>query len=152
MEKALARELLESKVEYYIPYYTNIVKRTDSTAVRKSFLPLFPSYVSFSCRNEPWELLQNNRISTILPIKAQDKFKHELNQIYLAYEKSVCLYPILNTNFTLEQSVRVIAGPLKGIVGRVVKLKDADYLVLSVCGLGEACVSINMCDIVSCEQ
>ncbi|MDO5575790.1 MAG: hypothetical protein Q4F84_01815 [Fibrobacter sp.] len=147
MEKALAREFFESKVEYYIPYYTNIIKRADSTAVRKSFLPLFPSYVPFACSNNPWELLQNNRITTILPVKAQGKFKHELNQIYLAYEKNVSLYPVLNESFIQEQSVQVVSGPLKGTVGRVARLKGSEYLVLSVSGLGEACVSINMCDI-----
>lgn len=152
MEKALARDLLERDLEYYLPYYTKVTRRADSRALRKSLLPLFPSYVPFACEKEPWPLLQLNRISTILAVKAQKRFKQELNQIYLAYEKNVRILPASRHEFIPGQFVRVIAGPLNGITGRIVKLKDTDFLLLSVEGLGEACISINPCDVAPCES
>jgi transcription antitermination factor NusG len=143
MEKALARDLLERGVEYYLPYYVNETSRTDSRALRKSLLPLFPSYVPFACEKEPWQLLQLNRICTILPIPAQKRFKHELNQIYSAYEKNIPLLPPSGREYKIGENVRVVTGPLRGLQGCIVSLKGNDYLLLRVNGLGEACVSID---------
>jgi transcription antitermination factor NusG len=143
MEKALAKDLLERNIEYFLPYYTSMAKRTDSRALRKTLLPLFPSYVPFACEKEPWHLLQLNRISTILPITAQKKFKQELNQIYLAYEKNIPVRPPKEREYVIGEKVRVVAGPLCGLCGSIINIKGNDYLLMRVEGLGEACVSID---------
>lgn len=143
MEKALARDLLDRGVEYYLPYYVNETRRTDSRALRKSLRPLFPSYVPFACEKEPWHLLQLNRISTILPITAQKRFMQELNQIYFAYEKKIPLRPPTEREYVIGEKVRVVAGSLRGLCGSIINLKGSDYLLLRVEGLGEACVSID---------
>jgi transcription antitermination factor NusG len=142
-EKALARDLLERGVEYYLPYFVKASPRSDSRALRKSLHPLFPSYVPFACEKDPWFLLQLNRISTILPVNAQKKFKLELNQIYLAYGKNVHVFPVPEQKFNIGEQVRVVTGPLRGVCGRVAKIKGGDFLLLRVEGLGEACVSID---------
>lgn len=142
-EKALAKDLLDLGVEYYLPFFVKTSSRPDSRAVRKSLLPLFPSYVPFACGPDPWFLLQNNRMCTILPVSAQEKFKHELNQIYMAYEKNVYLAPATKNEYSVGTRVQVVAGPLRGVNGIIVKIKDSDFLVLRVECLGEACVSID---------
>ncbi|MFP4418668.1 MAG: transcription termination/antitermination NusG family protein [Chitinispirillaceae bacterium] len=149
MEKALAKDLLDRGVEYYLPYYENVTRRTDCRALRKSLLPLFPSYVPFACEKEPWQLLQLNSISTILPITAQKRFKQELNQIYFAYEKNIPIRPPKEREYLIGERVRVVAGPLCGLCGCIINLKGNDCLLLRVEGLGEACVSIDSLNVES---
>jgi hypothetical protein len=143
-EKALANDLLKRNIEYYLPYYTKLSPRTDSTSMRKTLLPLFPSYVPFAYQTDPWTLLQLNRISTILPIKAQKKFKLELNQIYLICEKNISIIPVETQILSIGQKVGVVNGPLKGLVGEIVNFKGTQLLLLNVDGLGNACVSIDI--------
>jgi hypothetical protein len=142
-EKALARDLLDREMEYYIPYYTKTLSRTDSAAPRKSLLPLFPSYVPFACEKDPWQLLKLGRISTILPVHAQMKFKTELNGIYMAYEKGISIVPAPVQKYDIGQEVRVVAGPLSGITGKFVRMNNAEFLLVAVEGLGGACVAID---------
>lgn len=143
-EKALANDLMKRNIEYYLPYYFKLSSRTDSKSMRKALLPLFPSYVPFAYQTDPWTLLQLNRISTILPIKAQCKFKQELNQIYLVHNKNMNIIPVENQIFSISQKVSVVNGPLKGLVGEIVDFKGAHLLLLNVDGLGNACVSIDI--------
>jgi len=142
-EKALAKDLLELGVEYYLPFFVKTSSRPDSRAVRKSLLPLFPSYVPFASNLEPWFILQSNRVCTILPVTAQERFKSELNQIYMVYEKDVCLTPAARHEYCVGTQVQVVAGPLRGLNGRIVKIRNSDFLVLRVECLGEACISID---------
>jgi hypothetical protein len=142
-EKALARELVSCQVEYYLPYYKKKASRSDCSSFRMSLLPLFPSYVPFACKDEPWPLLKIDSISTILPVKAQQRFKRELNTIYLAYEQHISVLPVLKHKPAIGETVRVIAGPLQGITGKITRLKGISYFYLLVEGLGGACIEVD---------
>jgi len=143
-EKALAKDLFERNIEYFLPYYTKYSNRSDSNSFRKSYLPLFPSYLPFACDKEPWSLLSLNRIVNIIPIHAQNRFKKELNLIYLAYDQKLKILPVSRDLLKAGQIVKVASGPLCNVVGEIVKLKNDNYILLSVDGLGKACVSVEM--------
>jgi transcription antitermination factor NusG len=149
-EKAFANDLIERSIEYYLPYFTQISKRTDCNSLKKTLTPLFPSYVPFSCEKEPWSLLQLNRISTIIPVKAQIKFKLELNQIYEAVQKKITVTPMLEADLETGMEVKVVQGPLTGFTGEVINVRETDFLLLRVDGLGNACVNINLNSVIKC--
>jgi hypothetical protein len=142
-EKVLAREFLACQTEYYLPYYKKKTSRNDCSSHRLSLLPLFPSYVPFACEGAPWPFLKNDSVSTILPVKAQRRFKKELNTIYLACERNIDVRPIEKRQYTIGQNVRVVAGSLQGIQGSVVRIKGVHYFYLLVEGLGGACIEID---------
>lgn len=141
-EKAFAFDLLERQIEYYLPMTVHAYRRNDSGAIRKSVLPLFPSYVAISTEN-PYSLLQQNRIATILTIKNQKRFIAELSQIYSASENGVELVPANRYTFQPGQCVKVISGPLRGTIGKISRIEKEDILVLEVTGMGLAMVKID---------
>jgi hypothetical protein len=143
-EKALATDLFERDIEYFLPYYTKYSNRSDSSSLRKSLLPLFPSYLPFACEKEPWTILSLNRTVNIIPVHAQNRFKKELNFIYMAYDQKLNMLPLNQDILKAGQLVKVISGPLCNVVGEIVKLKNDNYILLSVDGLGKACVSVEM--------
>ena len=147
-EKALAADLYEKSIEYYVPCYMKTYKRADCNSTRKSLIPLFPSYVPFALDIDPWFLLQSNRISTIIQIKAQKKFKLELNQIYMANERKISLLPTPASFFFKGQKVKVVSGPLAGLAGNIVDDNISRILLLRVDYLGNACVSIDSSNVV----
>lgn len=142
-EKAFAFDLLEQGIDYYLPFYEKKTKRSDGK-FRKSTLVLFPSYVPFLSEN-PFGLLRQNRIATILPITDQKKFRAELNQISLAQESSVVIHPhCLSEREALSggAEVRISSGILKGLTGSIVS-NQKKFMILTVTGLGSVKVIVN---------
>jgi transcriptional antiterminator RfaH len=142
-EKALADDCVRFSVEYYLPMITKVIRRRDNNKPRKSILPLFPGYLSYSGTNETHhQLYRTGRIVAIIEIKHQKKFITELSQIYSLLEKGVPLEPF---DYTFEpgSEVMIQAGPLRGIRGIVCTVKNRHRLILSVEGLGQAMTTID---------
>ena len=140
-EKAFARDLLERGVGYYIPCYIKVTRRSDGKK-RKSVLVLFPSYVPFISEN-PYPLLSFNRISTILPVQGQTKFKRQLNRIDVVNNSGIEIVPVSAGTYCIGDLVKVISGPLKGLVGRVIRNQSGVSIVLVVEGMGAASVTVS---------
>jgi len=140
MEKALAFDFLNTGTEYYLPLYTHVIRRRDNNKPRKSILPLFPGYIAFSMTT-PHNIFITGRVVNIVEVRHQKRFVRELTQIQSALEKGVVVEPC-DTAFEIGQTVEVHAGPLRGLVGVVARIRDSDRLVLSVDGLGRAMVTI----------
>lgn len=140
-EKVFAYDLLERQIEYYLPLYTKVTKRSDGKN-RKSLIVLFPSYVPFISEN-PYPLLTTKRVVTILPVTAQSRFKKQLNQIYMINESNVQMSPVTSNEFTIGEVVNVVSGPLKGITGRVAKIQNMYSILITVDNLGCVCVNVN---------
>lgn len=141
-EKVFAFDLLDQGVDYYLPYNEKKTKRADGK-YRKSYLVLFPSYVPF-ITEEPYRFLNKNRIATILPVKAQKCFREQLNCIDEAYSSEHQIIPFENNSeYSLGESVKVIAGPCKDYSGHIVRINKNRCLVLNIEILGYAFVTIS---------
>jgi hypothetical protein len=140
-EKAFACDLLEREIEYYLPFYKKVTKRSDGKN-RKTSLVLFPSYVPFVSDN-PYSLLSLNRIATLMPVQAQMRFKKQLHYIYMINESSVQVNPVSNTVLLKGELVRVISGPLINVIGKIMFFQGNNFLVLEVDGMGSTYISIN---------
>jgi transcription antitermination factor NusG len=142
-EKALADDCLRLGIEYYLPLAVKITRRRDNNKPRKSVLPLFAGYLSFSGTQEMHAgLYATGHVATIIEIRHQKKFIAELGQIYSLLEKGVLLEPC-PSSFTEGEEVSIEAGPLRGVRGIVTTVRDQDRLILTVECLGRAITTID---------
>jgi transcription antitermination factor NusG len=143
-EKAIAADFINLGIEYYLPLYTKVTRRKDNNKPRKSVLPLFPGYISFSAENRGVrDALRTNRVVNIIEIRHQKRFVEELTQIYSAIERGIILEPLVEA-FPEGTKVLVVSGPLRGIRGVISKIHNNNKLVLSVEGLGQAALSVDL--------
>ena len=134
-EKALAHDLIHRNISYFLPMSWKVRRRSRRTI--RSFLPLFSGYLFF-CGQEDQriELLRTNRVANIIEVKDQQTLLNELVQIDQALRAGAPLTP--HKYIKAGQRCRVIAGPLIGLEGIVVRTKSATRLVLQIDILGQA--------------
>ena len=134
-EKALAHDLIHRNISYFLPMSWKVRRRSRRTI--RSFLPLFSGYLFFCGQeNQRIELLRTNRVANIIEVKDQQTLLNELEQIDQALRAGAPLTP--HKYIKAGQRCRVIAGPLIGLEGIVVRTKSATRLVLQIDILGQA--------------
>jgi transcriptional antiterminator RfaH len=134
-EKALAHDLAAKGVSYFLPMIWK-VRRIRGRTIR-SLLPLFGGYLFF-CGEElrRIEVLRTNRVANLIEVRDQHRLVNELSQIEQAFGAGVNLSP--HDYIKVGERVRVIGGALTGLMGIVVKTKNAMRLVLQIDMLGQA--------------
>jgi transcription antitermination factor NusG len=146
-EKAIAIDFINLAVEYYLPLFTKVTRRKDNNKPRKSILPLFPGYISFSAdKDRLRDVLHTGRVVNCIEIRHQKRFIEELCQIYFALEQGVPLEPLVEA-YPEGTSVLVVSGPLRGIRGVIAKIHNNNKLILSVEGLGRAVITVNQAQV-----
>ena len=147
-EKALAHDLIGKNIRYFLPMSWKVRRRSHRTI--RSLLPLFTGYLFFCGEeNQRLELLRTNRVANLLEVRDQKKLLDELLQIEQALRVGAPLTPY--KYIRTGQKCRVIAGPLLGLEGIVVKTKSATRLVLQIDMLGQAAsveIDIDMIEII----
>lgn len=142
-EKAAADDCVRLGVEYYLPMFTRITRRKDNNKPRKSILPLFPGYLSFTGTKDTTRLLYaTGRVAHIIEIIQQKKFIAELGQVYDLLEKGTPLEPCL-VPYRSGDEVVIKHGPLSGIRGVIMSVKNQNRLLLSVEALGRAMTTVD---------
>lgn len=134
-EKALAHDLISKNISYFLPMSWKVSRRSRRTV--RSLLPLFSGYLFF-CGQEDQrvELLQTNRVANLIEVNDQETLLNELVQLDQALRAGAPLTPY--KYIKAGQRCRVIAGPLIGMEGIVVRSKNAIRLVLQIDMLGQA--------------
>jgi len=134
-EKALAHDLIRKNMCYFLPMSWKVRRKSRRTI--KSLLPLFSGYLFF-CGNEEErsELWRTDRVANLIEVKDQQKLLKELLQIEQALRAGAPLIP--HKYIKAGQKCRVMAGPLLGLQGVVIKTRGATRLVLQVDMLGQA--------------
>jgi transcriptional antiterminator RfaH len=134
-EKALAHDLISKKISYFLPMSWKVSRRSRRTV--RSLLPLFSGYVFFCGKEEERvELWRTDRVANLIEVKDQQKLLKELLQIEQALRAGAPL--TAHKYIKAGQRCRVMAGPLLGLQGVVVKTRGATRLVLQVDMLGQA--------------
>ncbi len=112
------------------------VRRIRGRTIR-SLLPLFGGYLFF-CGEERQriEVLRTNRVANLIEVRDQYRLVQELSQIEQALAAGADLTP--HDYIKVGERVRVIGGALAGLIGIVVKTKNAMRLVLQIDMLGQA--------------
>ena len=115
---------------------------------RYSFeVPLFPSYI-FGCCDlaERLRLMRSGYLVRWMEVVDQRQLLEELRSIFVASKEGagLTLYPQLKRG----RQVRVIRGPLAGVLGRISRRKESFRLVLNVSVLGTAvALEVDMNDV-----
>lgn len=134
-EKALACQLVNRGVPYFLPMHWKVAKKRGRTL--RSLLPLFPGYLFFSGGDdERLEVLKTNRTASILPVQHQARLIDELRPIETLLKLGKTVLP--HEYIQVGQRCRVTAGPLMGTEGIVVQTPKETRLVLQVDMLGQA--------------
>lgn len=123
-EKALAHELVERQVPYFLPMILREI--SSGGRRRRNLFPLFKSYLFFAGeQRERTAVLKTNRVVSLVEIKPveQDQFRREiasLEQGLRTAPEKLELHPgIANGAW-----VRVVAGPMAGVEGVVLEADD----------------------------
>ncbi len=134
-EKALAWQLVNSHVPYFLPMHWKVSKSRGRTI--RSLLPLFPGYLFF-CGGEDQRLdvLKTNRAAGLIPVEDQKQLVRELLPIETMLKLGKAVLP--HDYIQVGERCRVTAGPLAGTTGMVVKTPKETRLVLQVDMLGQA--------------
>jgi hypothetical protein len=135
-ERLLQRACDRSAIRNYLP----IVEQWcgPDHARRRAIAPLFPSYI-FACLShmERLEILQVGHVARLIPVVHPDVLLAELRQIRDAIAAGGAL--VVGPAIERRAWVRVVHGPLTGVVGRVEGLrrrKRRHRLVMNVSALG----------------
>jgi len=140
-DKAFAFDLLERKIEYYLPMYTKVTRRKDNNKPRKSIMPLFPGYVSICAdKNSLWDLFSTGRVVQFVEVKDQKRFAEQLALLYTGIRENADVMPV--TTFTAGERVRVTFGPMRGCEAEVVTVHGQKRVVVKLEALGFASMSI----------
>ncbi|MCP4263935.1 MAG: hypothetical protein GY774_41480 [Planctomycetes bacterium] len=134
-EKALAHDLISKDISYFLPMSWKVRRKSRRTI--RSLLPLFNGYLFF-CGQEKQrvELLKTNRVAHLIEVDDQQKLLDELVQVNQALQSGAPLTP--HKYIKTGQRCRLIAGPLIGLEGIVVRSNKAARLVLQIDMLGQA--------------
>ncbi|MEN8126886.1 MAG: transcription termination/antitermination NusG family protein [Planctomycetota bacterium] len=134
-EKALACQLVNREVPYFLPMHWKVSKSRGRTI--RSLLPLFPGYLFFCGGDDQrLEVLKTNRTANILPVEDQELLVQELLPIETMLKLGKTVLP--HDYIQVGQRCRVTAGPLAGTTGMVVQTPKETRLVLQVDMLGQA--------------
>lgn len=144
-EKVVAGYLGSRGVSSYLPLITR--RRVYGARVRESRLPLFPGYLFYDAQGIARErVFESRKVAQVLRAPDPDRLRSDLDNLAQALasdDRCRCV------DFTAPgQPVRVVAGPLIGTSGELVRLGSRSTLVIKVPFLGlaaelnidEACV------------
>jgi transcription antitermination factor NusG len=128
-EKALARELVDRQVGFYLP----LIEKRTRTRGRSftSHIPLFHSYVFlFGSEEDQVESLSTYRVVNTLEVFDQQQFWNDLTQVYRLITAVKFVRP--EERFTPGVKVAIRSGPLAGLLGEVVKTASGNRFVVKV--------------------
>ena len=129
-EKELMRRLRALELPFYGPVIEQR-KRSPRGRIRKSYVPLFSSYV-FLRGGEPerYRAMTTNCVSRCLPVSDGERLADDLRQIRRLILADVPLTP--ESRIQAGAQVRVRSGPLAGVEGVVVRRQNKERLLVAV--------------------
>jgi transcription antitermination factor NusG len=128
-EKALARHLLSRSIAFFLP----IFQRSWHSRGRElsSYLPLFPGYLFlYGDADARMAATETKLVANALPVIDQQRLTEDLLQVRRVMEADVLLTP--EERLQPGSTVEIIAGPLTGLEGKVLKRGRQHHFVLEV--------------------
>ncbi len=128
-EKAIARNLLEQEIPFYLP----LVKKRWLCRGRKmvSYVPLFANYVFlFADQIELAKAWATNRVVRALPVADGQRLRTDLSNLQRLIASGKPL--TVESRLTTGMPVRVKHGPLAGLEGTVLTRRGDTRLLVAV--------------------
>lgn len=130
-ELRVGGQLRAKSLEVFLPTVPEVRKWSDRW--KKVDAPLFPGYLFCQLtRDERLIALQTSGVKTIVGVGTQPVpvAPAELEAVYAAIHSGLPLQAL--GSFAVGQQVRVIGGPLRGILGTLLSVKGTERFVVSV--------------------
>jgi transcription antitermination factor NusG len=128
-EKALARQLLSRSISFFLP----VSQRSWLSRGRllSSYLPLFPGYLFlYGDADARMAATETKLVANALPVVDQERLTADLAQVRSMMDADVLLTP--EERLQPGSTVEIIAGPLTGLEGKVIKRGRQHHFVLEV--------------------
>ncbi|HZU36812.1 MAG TPA: transcription termination/antitermination NusG family protein [Gemmataceae bacterium] len=117
-EKALARQLLGSRVPFFLPLYQR--RWRSAGRERRSFLPLFPGYIFLKAdADQRLTALKTNLVVQTLHVEDQILLEEDLGRIWRVLHSDEPLSP--EERLVPGTLVEIRSGPLAGLQGKVLR-------------------------------
>lgn len=134
-EKALARHLFSRGVSYYLPLKQQTWRNNGRRF--QSLLPLFPGYVFVrGSDDDRIAALESNLISRILDVPDPNRLWCDLRRVQCVLDADVEVG--LAGELLVGSSVKIVAGPLEGLSGVLIRHGSQLRLVIEVKFLRQA--------------
>lgn len=120
-------------------HYLPLVKRVRKVQRRRvvTYVPVFPGYVfAFLDHDRRLRLLETGAVVQSIVVDYPRKLVHQLRQVERAGNAAADL--TLVERFSVGDLVKVIAGPCRGVEGRVKRVGNVTKLVLEIDMIGQA--------------
>jgi len=128
-EKSLARQLLQSKVPFYLPLIEH--RSLIRGRVMKSLVPLFPGYLFLLARrDERVTALTTNRVVHSLEVTDQSMLWVDLAQIHRLIGTGAPITP--EERLEPGALVEITSGLLAGLKGRILRAANGHRFVVQV--------------------
>jgi transcription antitermination factor NusG len=136
-EKILVTELSRLAVFNYLPLVRRTTRSPNTRRFSRSVVPVFPGYVFFKGTEEQrYIALRTNRVANVLEVPGQEQLLAELVQIQHLLASTDAF--AIGRRLKVGDWARIIAGPLQGLEGIVVRHSGRLRLTLNVTILGQS--------------
>ena len=133
-EKMLAGALRARAVAHYLPKLAQETRTPGGRKIR-STVPLFPGYLFlYGDDHDRAEAIQGNHLANMLEIWDQAALERDLRRIHRMLSSGMAITP--EPNFLVGEHVRILTGPLRGLIGTVTRRNGRDRFVAVVQFLG----------------
>jgi transcriptional antiterminator RfaH len=142
-EKALARALRTRGIPHYLPQIA-YEGRTPGGREIRSMLPLFPGYL-FLHGDDPRRgaALPGDHLASLLEVADQAALERDLRQIHRVLSSGLPIAP--EPTPASGATIRILAGPLRGLVGTAIRRGGRGRFVAPVRFLGRG-VTVDLQD------
>lgn len=129
-EKSTARYLYARRIAHYLPQVVQ-EKRTPGGRKITSILPLFPGYMFLHADERTrLEAFRGNTLVQALDVVDQEGLDRDLRQIHRMLASGLTVVP--EPVHPIGTRVRILAGPLQGLVGIVTRRGKSHRFVATV--------------------
>ncbi len=128
-EKALARQLLEHRVPFYLPTIAKRLRVRNRNMT--SYVPLFPGYLFLLAnREQRVAALTTNRIVHTLEVGDQEHLWQDLRQVYNLIATGAPITP--EDRLAPGSAVEIKSGPLTGLKGKILRTASGNRFLVEV--------------------
>jgi transcription antitermination factor NusG len=136
-EKALARELERLSIFHYLPLQRRATRSRRSGRTHLSTVPVFAGYLFFNATEaQRYRVMATNRVANTLFVPDQQQLVAQIRNVHRVLLSDTAIEQFCGIR--VGQWVRVVAGPLMGVEGRVMRRLGRTRLVVTVDILGQS--------------
>jgi len=136
-EKALARDLDRLEIINYLPLRRCVTRSRRSGRFSFSEMPVFAGYLFFNANeHQRYRVMATNRVASTLHVPDQPQLVAQIRSVYRMLTSDAAIEYFAGVR--VGEWVKVMAGALEGVEGRVMRRLGRTRVVVTVDILGQS--------------